>query len=54
MIFSRPDLQADLVRLRASRSAPDRAFGDNFEFEERVCDARRDAFEAAGVAVGRS
>lgn len=52
MIFSRPDLQADLVRLRASRSAPDRAFGDNFEFEERVCDARRDAFEAAGVAVG--
>jgi len=52
MIFSRPDLHADLVRLRSSRYAPDRAFGDNFEFEERVGDARRDAFEAAGVPVG--
>ncbi|GIK80555.1 MAG: hypothetical protein BroJett024_16600 [Alphaproteobacteria bacterium] len=48
MEFLRADLQADLVRLRSSRSAPERAIGDNFAFEERVCDARRDAFEADG------
>jgi hypothetical protein len=48
MQLSRPDLQADLARLRSSRSAPDHAVGDNFAFEERVCDARRNAFEADG------
>jgi hypothetical protein len=48
MEFLRADLQADLARLRSSRSAPDHAVGDNFAFEERVCDPRRDAFEADG------
>jgi len=48
MQFLRVDLQADLARLRSSRSAPDHAVGDNLAFEERVCDARRDAFEADG------
>jgi hypothetical protein len=48
MDFLRADLQADLAQVRSSRSAPDRAVGDNFAFEERVCDARRDAFEADG------
>ena len=48
MEFLRTDLQADLARLRSSRSAPDRAIGDNLAFEERVCDARRSAFEADG------
>src|SRR5882762_4924039 len=48
MEFLRADLQADLARLCSSRSAPDHAVGDNFAFEERVCDARRDAFEADG------
>jgi len=48
MDLLRADLQADLAHLRSSRSAPDRAVGDNFAFEERVCDARRDAFKADG------
>lgn len=48
MELSRADLQADLARLRSSRSAPEHAVGDNLAFEERVCDARRDAFEADG------
>ncbi len=53
MEFSRADLKADLTRLRSSRSAPDHAVGDNFAFEERVCDARRDAFEADGPAIAQ-
>jgi hypothetical protein len=53
MQLSRADLQADLARLRSSRTAPDRAVGDNFEFEERVCDARRDAFEADGSTTNQ-
>jgi hypothetical protein len=48
MEFLRVDLQTDLARLRSSRFAPDHAVGDNLAFEERVCDARRDAFEADG------
>lgn len=48
MQFLRPDLQGDLARLRSSRFAPDHAVGDNLAFEERVCDARRDLFEADG------
>lgn len=51
MQFSRSDLADDLRRLRASRSAPDRAIGDNLQFEERVCDARRDDFENAGGTI---
>lgn len=51
MDFLRADLQADLARLRSSRSAPDRAVGDNFALEERVGDARRDAFEAEQPAT---
>ncbi|MBS0532417.1 MAG: hypothetical protein JSR72_00030 [Proteobacteria bacterium] len=53
MQLSRAELQNDLARLRSSRSAPDRAVGDNFEFEERVCDTRRDAFEADGPATNQ-
>jgi hypothetical protein len=52
MQFTRSDLQADLARLRSTRSAPDRAFGDNFMFEERICNTRRDALEATGVMGG--
>jgi hypothetical protein len=51
MEFLRADLQADLARLRSSRIAPDRAVGDNCAFEERVCEARRDAFEADGLTT---
>lgn len=51
MQFSRPDLRGDLVRLRASRSAPDRAVGDNFAFEERVGDARRADFENTDASI---
>jgi hypothetical protein len=51
MNFLRADLQADLSRLRSSRSPIDGAIGDNLQFEERVCDARRDAFEADGASV---
>ena len=51
MNFSRADLQSDLSHLRTSRSPTDRAIGDNLQFEERVCDARRDAFEADGNSV---
>jgi hypothetical protein len=52
MDLTRSDLQADLARLRSSRYGPDHAIGDNFAFEERVCDARRDAFEAGGMMGG--
>jgi hypothetical protein len=45
MQFARTDLRDDLARLRASRFAPDRAVGDNFLFEERICDTRRARFE---------
>jgi hypothetical protein len=53
MELLRADLQADLAHLRSSRSAPDRAVGDNFAFEERVCGARRDAFEADGPTTNQ-
>jgi hypothetical protein len=53
MQILRANLQADLARLRSSRSAPDRAVGDNFAFEERVCDARCDAFEADGPTTNQ-
>lgn len=42
-------MQADLALLRSSRSPDDHAVGDNCAFEERVCDARRDAFEVPAV-----
>lgn len=45
MQLARTDLRNDLARLRASRFAPDRAVGDNFLFEERVCDDRSARFE---------
>jgi len=51
MIFTRSDLQSDLSRLRSSRSPAERAVGDNLQFEERVCDARRDGFEADAPSV---
>lgn len=47
MLLKRAELQADLDRLRASRSPEDRACGDNFVFEERVGNDRRDDFEAS-------
>ena len=50
MQFSRANLQADLALLRSSRSPVDHAVGDNCAFEERVCDVRRDAFEAAAIS----
>jgi len=53
MQFLRLDLAADLGRLRGSRSAPDRATGDNFLFEERVGDARRGDFENFDTAISR-
>jgi len=53
MEFLRADLQNDLAHLRSSRSAPDRAVGDNFAFEERVGDARRRAFEADGPTTNQ-
>jgi len=51
MLFRRSDLQSDLERLRSSRLPEERAFGDNCLFEERVCDARRTAFEADDPTV---
>ena len=51
MQFSRSDLADDLRRLRASRLAPDRAVGDNLQFEERVCTTRRDNFENADGTI---
>lgn len=51
MLLSLDNLRNDLASLRASRSAVDRALGDNFLFEERVSDARRDDFEATDPAL---
>lgn len=51
MKLQRSDLLRDFAGLRASRSAPMRALGDNFEFEERVSDARREDFEGADPAL---
>jgi len=45
MRFSRADLADDLRRLRRFRFSPERAVGDNLEFEERVCDLRLEEFE---------
>ena len=52
MQFARADLRDDLARLRASRVAADRAIGDNFLFEERVCNDRRTDFEDADDSLG--
>jgi hypothetical protein len=52
MQFARADLRDDLARLRASRVAPDRAVGDNFLFEERVCDERCAEFEGSDLSTG--
>ena len=47
MELRRPELAADLVRMRGGRDAPARAVGDNVAFEENVSVARRADFEAA-------
>jgi hypothetical protein len=47
MDLQRSDLASDLARMRGSRVAPTRAFGDNVVFEENVSDERRDGFEAS-------
>jgi hypothetical protein len=49
--FQRVDLLGDLLALRTSRSAPERAIGDNFEFEERVSEMRREHFEQFDPAL---
>jgi hypothetical protein len=52
MQFARVDLRDDLARLRASRVPADRAIGDNFLFEERICDDRGTDFEQADGSLG--
>ncbi len=52
MFLQRPDLKRDLAALRSERSAPLRAVGDNFLFEERVSETRRAEFEGADPALG--